>query len=61
MDGPFLELHTSDFSLCLCCPDSDSPVVRSSTCQHKRAHLYTHNLLSLEFTYKHVNNRDLFD
>jgi len=26
MDGPSLELHASDFSLCLCCPDSDSPV-----------------------------------
>lgn len=33
----------------------------SSTCQHKRAHVYTCNFLSLEFTYKCINNRDLFD
>lgn len=37
------------------------PFSCSSTCQHKKAHLYPRSLLSLEFTYKGINNRDLCD
>lgn len=54
-------LPASGFSWYLCCPRSDVAVIlRSPTFRTKSVHLYL-PLLSLEFTYKCKNDKDLFE